>query len=340
MKFSYSRRPLQILWHALYLWHAFYFRTEGGGYEIYENSMHTKYSGLTVYLKPERLSSNGFFCLKPSQKYVLAQVKKWPKTQIKGSCRSLWWIKTIQLLWGFECWLLWRLFTYSQALTCHWQIVRGTSRGVRPANADGGLTEWRCRVAWRGYPAVSSRPWQQHTLRDIRVDWRHCEIGERQGFIPAVDVHHGAVHRRQCPEPHTSPHVQHVPRLCCRLHYCIHDSDLLISGCNNFYQLHAINTARSLRVSERQCSVADVYGVRTVLLADHFSIFAAGWMKREREREKQTSETNKKKKRGKSERFSWAEEQLQNKKKSITKATFCHTVIWIKLWTQERNSSP
>ena len=26
----------------------FYFRTEGGAYEIYENNMHTKYSGFTV----------------------------------------------------------------------------------------------------------------------------------------------------------------------------------------------------------------------------------------------------------------------------------------------------
>ena len=48
MKFSYSRWPLQILWDALYLSHAFYFRTEGGAYEIYENNMHTKYSGFTV----------------------------------------------------------------------------------------------------------------------------------------------------------------------------------------------------------------------------------------------------------------------------------------------------
>ena len=60
-------------------------------------------------------------------------------------------------------------FAYSQALTCQWQVAGGTSRGVRPANADCGLAEWRCRVAWRGYPAVSSRPRQQYTVRDVHV---------------------------------------------------------------------------------------------------------------------------------------------------------------------------
>ena len=49
MKFSYSRWPLRILWLALYLSHAFYFRTEAAAYEIYENKMHTKYSGFTVF---------------------------------------------------------------------------------------------------------------------------------------------------------------------------------------------------------------------------------------------------------------------------------------------------
>ena len=48
MKFSYSRWPLRILWLVLYLSHAFYFRTEAAAYEIYENFMHTKYSGFTV----------------------------------------------------------------------------------------------------------------------------------------------------------------------------------------------------------------------------------------------------------------------------------------------------
>ena len=48
MKFSYSRWPLRILWLALYLSHAFLFRTEAAAYEIYENSMHTKYSGFRV----------------------------------------------------------------------------------------------------------------------------------------------------------------------------------------------------------------------------------------------------------------------------------------------------
>ena len=48
MKFSYGRWPPQILWHALYLPNAFYFRTEDAAYEIYENNMHTKYSGFTV----------------------------------------------------------------------------------------------------------------------------------------------------------------------------------------------------------------------------------------------------------------------------------------------------
>ena len=49
MKFSYSCWLLRILWLALYLSHAFYFRTEAAAYEIYENNMHTKYSGFTVY---------------------------------------------------------------------------------------------------------------------------------------------------------------------------------------------------------------------------------------------------------------------------------------------------
>ena len=35
MKFSYSRWPLRILWLALYLSHAFYFRMEAAAYEIY-----------------------------------------------------------------------------------------------------------------------------------------------------------------------------------------------------------------------------------------------------------------------------------------------------------------
>ena len=48
MKFPYSRWPLRILWLALYLSHAFYFRTEAAAYEIYENNMHTKYSGFTI----------------------------------------------------------------------------------------------------------------------------------------------------------------------------------------------------------------------------------------------------------------------------------------------------
>ena len=48
MKFSYSRWPLRILCLALYLSHAFFFRTEATAYEIYENNMPTKYSGFTV----------------------------------------------------------------------------------------------------------------------------------------------------------------------------------------------------------------------------------------------------------------------------------------------------
>ena len=40
---------------------------------------------------------------------------------------------------------------------------------VRPIDADGSLAEWCCRVAWRGCPAVSSRPRQQHTMRDVLV---------------------------------------------------------------------------------------------------------------------------------------------------------------------------
>ena len=50
MTFLYSCWPLRILWLALYLLHAFYFRTEAAVYEIYENNMPTKYSGLTVVL--------------------------------------------------------------------------------------------------------------------------------------------------------------------------------------------------------------------------------------------------------------------------------------------------
>ena len=46
--FSYSRWALQILWLASYFSHAFYFRTEATGYEIYENNMHTKYSWFTI----------------------------------------------------------------------------------------------------------------------------------------------------------------------------------------------------------------------------------------------------------------------------------------------------
>ena len=49
MKFSYIRWLLRILWLALYLLHAFYFRTEAATFEIYENNMHTKYSGFTVF---------------------------------------------------------------------------------------------------------------------------------------------------------------------------------------------------------------------------------------------------------------------------------------------------
>ena len=48
MKFSYSCWPLRVLWLTLYLSHAFHFRTEAAGCEIYENNMHTKYSGFTV----------------------------------------------------------------------------------------------------------------------------------------------------------------------------------------------------------------------------------------------------------------------------------------------------
>ena len=48
MKFSHSRWPVRILWLASYLSHAFYFRTEAASYKIYENNMHTKYSGFTV----------------------------------------------------------------------------------------------------------------------------------------------------------------------------------------------------------------------------------------------------------------------------------------------------
>ena len=48
VKFSYSRWPLRIVWLALYLLHAFYFRMEAAVYEKYENNMHTKYSGFTV----------------------------------------------------------------------------------------------------------------------------------------------------------------------------------------------------------------------------------------------------------------------------------------------------
>ena len=49
MKFSYSCWLLQILWLAMYLSHAFYIHTETAAYEIYENNMHTKYSGFTVF---------------------------------------------------------------------------------------------------------------------------------------------------------------------------------------------------------------------------------------------------------------------------------------------------
>ena len=60
-------------------------------------------------------------------------------------------------------------FSHTQALAYHWQVAEGTSRGVRPIDADGGLAECCCRVAWRGCPAVSSRPRQQHTMRDVLV---------------------------------------------------------------------------------------------------------------------------------------------------------------------------
>ena len=72
MNISYGRWPLQILWHALYLPHAFYFRTEGAAYEIYENNMHTKYSGFTVTQKRKlnlknlprpKLPSRDAFCM-------------------------------------------------------------------------------------------------------------------------------------------------------------------------------------------------------------------------------------------------------------------------------------
>ena len=51
MKFSYSRWPMQMLFLAVYLSHAFYFRTEPAVYELYENNMHTKYSGFTVCVR-------------------------------------------------------------------------------------------------------------------------------------------------------------------------------------------------------------------------------------------------------------------------------------------------
>ena len=48
MRFSYSRWPLRILWLALYLSYALYFRAEATTYEMYENKMHAKYFGFTV----------------------------------------------------------------------------------------------------------------------------------------------------------------------------------------------------------------------------------------------------------------------------------------------------
>ena len=42
---------MQVLFLAVYVSRAFYFRTEAATYEIYENNMHTKYSGFTVYKK-------------------------------------------------------------------------------------------------------------------------------------------------------------------------------------------------------------------------------------------------------------------------------------------------
>ena len=56
MKLSHSRWPLRIIWLALYLSHAFCFRTEATAYEMYENNMHTKYSGFTVFSINWRLS--------------------------------------------------------------------------------------------------------------------------------------------------------------------------------------------------------------------------------------------------------------------------------------------
>ena len=51
MKFcTVAQWPLRIFLLALYLSHAFYFRTEVTGYKIYENNMLTKYSGFTVGL--------------------------------------------------------------------------------------------------------------------------------------------------------------------------------------------------------------------------------------------------------------------------------------------------
>ena len=57
VKFSYSRWPLRILWLALYLSHAVYFRTKAAAYEIYENNMPTKYSGFTVILLKSQLAA-------------------------------------------------------------------------------------------------------------------------------------------------------------------------------------------------------------------------------------------------------------------------------------------
>ena len=85
MKFSFSRWPLRILWLALYLSHAFYFRTEATAYEIYENNMPTKYSGFTVAnLFAKRVKGNFSLLLElhvrfpPSSNFTVCKLPHFP----------------------------------------------------------------------------------------------------------------------------------------------------------------------------------------------------------------------------------------------------------------------
>ena len=70
--FLYRRWPRRTLWlpRSLNFSYAFYFRTEDAAYEIYENKLHTKYFGFTVFISflswrffsIEHLVSSAFRC--------------------------------------------------------------------------------------------------------------------------------------------------------------------------------------------------------------------------------------------------------------------------------------